>query len=70
MKKMSGDEYSIREVYYDKNGKPTSWTSQPQYLCSETVEGLMDDMLLLKQAFKRPILEEHLNTLVEVIDTK
>lgn len=68
IKKMSGDEYSIRSVYYDKKGKPTSWQGEPQYLCSETMEGLMGDLILIRQAFKRPILEEHLNTLVEVKD--
>lgn len=57
LKKLKGEQFAIHEVYYDKNGNPTSWSEKPQYLCAETVEAIMDDLILIRNAFKQPILE-------------
>lgn len=58
LKKLKGIEYSIKEVYYDDKGEPKHWSVEPQYICAESVNDMRWDLILINQAFKRPILEE------------
>ena len=65
LKEIKGTEFAIHEVYYDKDYNPTSWTEKPSYLCSETKEDLLGDLILIRQAFKRPVLVEKEGKLYE-----
>lgn len=48
--------YSIRDVYYDKNDKPTSWGTDPQYPAGQTVDDVYNDINLMQGAFVQPVL--------------
>lgn len=50
--------YAIHEVYYDENGQVESWTENPVYLASESVNELKQDLLYIKKAFALPVLNE------------
>lgn len=66
LKNLKGNGYAIHEVYYDEKGRPTSWSAEPQYLCAETKEQLMGDIVLIRQAFRKPTLEIVNNKLKEI----
>ena len=51
--------HAIHEVYYDDNGEPRSWTTEPQWLSSDDgVEGLKADIKCMMEAFECPVLDE------------
>lgn len=58
------DGFSIREVFYNKEGKIITWTIGGSWPYGETLEELKLDMKHLQQAFKRGILIEKRNKLV------
>jgi len=49
------ESVSFRDVYY-KNGKPTSWGSEPQHPIGETVRGMLCDIRLMSEALLKPPL--------------
>lgn len=50
--------YSIREVYYDDDGKVLGWTATPATLLGDTPEEIKADLeLILKDTFDRKILD-------------
>ena len=51
------DSYSIREVYYNSNDKPTSWTKDADFLWTENVEDLNSILEMMIKGTKKPILE-------------
>ena len=50
--------YSIREVYYDKDGKVDGWTEDEIAPESDTVEGLLEILGLMRNCLDKPILDE------------
>lgn len=48
--------YSIREVYYDENNKPHSWSERPVYPMGETIEELNADLTHYMNAYMKPVL--------------
>ena len=50
--------YSIREVYYDNNGKVNGWTEDAIAPESNTIEGLLEILQLMLNCLDKPILEE------------
>lgn len=49
--------YSIREVYYSKEGKPEMYSSFPSDPFGETRDELKKDYDLMASAFDKPILK-------------
>lgn len=58
------DGFSIREVFYNKEGKIITWTVEACWPYGETLEELKLDVKHLQQALKRGILTEKRNKLV------
>lgn len=56
---------SLHEVFYDKKGKPTSWSVEECSPMGETLKEIKHDFKLMKQAFGRPILKVKNNKLYE-----
>lgn len=54
-----GDQtyYEIHEVYYSRNDKPVLWTKDAINPFGETLRDLRGSMNLMRQAFKKPVLE-------------
>ena len=51
------DDYLfIHEVYYNRNGKPKSWTVNPISVGATDVTEMRRTFTLMRQALKRPIL--------------
>lgn len=48
--------YSIRDVYYDKEGKPHSWGAEPQYAVGDDGNSLWNDLHHMTLAYQRPLL--------------
>ncbi len=49
--------YAIHEVYYDDNGTPNGWGSEPSWPQGETAEELGDDFDAYQVARTKPMLE-------------
>jgi len=65
--------YEIHEVYYNKNGKPDSWTTDSIAPSGDSLEDLQQCLKLMLNDTKKPILEIVVNKkgnekLVEVKD--
>lgn len=60
--------YAIHECHYDKKGDtvPTSWTSEPIAVLSETRTGLLWVLSKMAEAIQQPVLEAKDGKLVEV----
>jgi YD repeat-containing protein len=56
--------YSIHEVYYDDDGKPTSWTESVGPTGS-SLKDLIEDHIRIGRALTQPILENVDGRLVE-----
>ena len=52
-----GREYAIHEVYYDADGVPNGVTENPSYLAGESVQEMKADLMLIRGAFRRPVLQ-------------
>lgn len=52
------DWYAIHEVYYDKKGRPKTLTAEPVAPGGETPDELRDDLNRMRDALKKPILQE------------
>ena len=50
--------YSIREVYYDNNGKVNGWTENAIAPESNTIEGLLETLQLMLNCLDKPVLDE------------
>lgn len=50
--------YQIHEVYYNKKGKPHSWTKEPVFVQGETKKDLKKDLKMQLAALKKPVLIE------------
>ena len=48
---------SIHEVYYDAEGNITLWSENPTAPFGDDFNGLAQDVMFLRQAFRRPILD-------------
>jgi hypothetical protein len=49
--------YSIKEVYYDSDGKAVACTLDDPGVGGETIEGLLGMYVQMKSAFEQPILD-------------
>lgn len=49
--------YEVHEVYYDRNGTPTSATQDPVGPYGETLEELSRDLAQIQRALELPVLE-------------
>jgi len=58
-------EYSIHEVFYDKNNKIISWTEQPVAAVDSHIVILGDVLDRMKVALTKPVLIEVDNKLIE-----
>jgi len=59
--------YSIREIYYDKKGRPDSWTECDKAPCERTPEELLKTLAkMLVAIISKRVLEVVDNKLVEV----
>lgn len=56
--------FSFREVFYNKKGKPHSWTAEPCSPYGETEEEFSQDLAYMAEALKLPFLEEKGDKLV------
>lgn len=65
-----GNEFfSVREVFYDDGGNPTSWTSEPTSAVAETADDTIHMLKLqLDDCLNRPILD--LVELAEAFDAR
>lgn len=62
------DSYSIREVFYDKDGAVTSWTERSVGVHGDTLKDLQGDMLNYIRSIGEPVLD--LDELESVLDCK
>lgn len=51
------DQFAIYEVYYNKRGKVKMWSSDPVFICGETLKELVKDFKLYAKAFEKPVLD-------------
>jgi hypothetical protein len=51
------DTYGIHEVYYDKDGKPTSLTVNPVEPHGSTLDELRQDLEWMTAALAKPVLD-------------
>lgn len=51
------DVFAIREVYYDDDGNPTSWSKDPIAAHGETWRDAAEDLTLMGVALGAPILD-------------
>lgn len=60
-KKCNQDEevlFSVRSVYYDKDGNPDAFSNTPETLGSfEDIEGLEWTIDMIKKAFEKPVID-------------
>ena len=54
---LNSKAYEIYEVYYDREGKVSSWTYEGASATGNTLEELKESFELYKQAFSRPVLD-------------
>lgn len=52
----AGKTFEIHEVYYDRDGKPSSYTQNPIIPTGDSIPELMGDLTYMMEAFKKPIL--------------
>lgn len=52
------EEYTVREVYYDDDGKPELYSAEPQPPCGPTLEDLIVELGRMQVACAKPILTE------------
>jgi hypothetical protein len=57
---------TIREVYYDEDGKITSWTKEPCYPAGETWEECFDNHAIMGRALGTAIVDVSSGEAVEV----
>lgn len=50
--------FTIREVFYDDDGKVEGWTKDPIAAYGETLEGLRTELIRMLAATANPILED------------
>lgn len=62
---LTGIRHEVREVYYDENG-PTTWSMVPAVVVGEGVDDLAWTLDRMSAAFRKPVLEEQGDRLVEV----
>lgn len=48
--------FQIHDVYYNKKRKPNSYTRDPSWVGSETIEGMQWTLDAMKEALSKPIL--------------
>lgn len=63
-----GFAYSIRTVYYNKEGVADSWSEDPSHLASESRQTLKDVLNLMMKAFEKPVLLIEGDTITEIQD--
>lgn len=56
---------SLREVFYNKKGKPDSWTTDYMTLSAENEQEFVYMNYLMQKAFNKPILKTVKDKLVE-----
>lgn len=49
--------YGIYEVYYDAEGRPDGWTSEPVDVVGDTVEEVAETLRLMLKAVEQPVLD-------------
>jgi hypothetical protein len=58
--------FTIREVYYDDDGKITSWTAEPCYPAGDTWMECADDHAVMGRAVGQPVVDVSSGKAVEV----
>lgn len=51
------DVYQIREVYYDDDGQPSSWSTDPITPLGESWQELAEDLVKMQRAVSVPALD-------------
>jgi len=51
-----GNEYAVREVYYDSAGYPTSWTVNAIPITGLTLSEIHDTLELMKLALEKEVI--------------
>lgn len=51
-----GKTFEIHEVYYTKDGQPSSYTENAIAPVGDSIQELMDDLTYMLKAFEKPIL--------------
>ena len=49
-------DFTIRDVYYNEDGKPKGYGADPQFACGEDFTGLLADFKTQAEALKKPVL--------------
>lgn len=57
--------FSIHEVYYDSDGNPSSWTTEPIAVVGDTWKDAIEMWMQMKRAFDLPVLQVQDGKLVE-----
>ncbi len=64
-----GVTFGIHEVYYDKDGQPTAWSTNPRDPHGETLDELRRDFDMMEKAFDHfPIDEAKLEKSLKKLD--
>lgn len=51
------ETFGIYEVYYDEKGEPNGWSVNPEYVETETIEGIQWMAEKFQEALAKPVLE-------------
>jgi len=58
--------YHVHEVYYDKNGKPKSWSENPITPYGESQSDGYEDLILMQKSFQQKPFDIVDDKLVEI----
>lgn len=51
------ESFTIREVYYDDQGNPNSWSLEPSHPYGETWQEVCDDHAIMGRACGQPVID-------------
>jgi hypothetical protein len=51
------EQYTVREAYYDDDGKVTGWSAEPSAPMGDTMEELEEDLAHMRVALDRAVIE-------------
>ena len=54
----SEEEYTIRDVYHDRDGEPKMWSKNPDSALGGTLKELKADLRMQIAALEKPVLDE------------
>ncbi len=50
--------FGIHEVYYDEQGRVSTWTERAVAVTAESVAALQEELEIMAEALNRPVLKE------------